>query len=48
MVIADEMNHDVEHLRFDANHLCSATQFVAVGVEDEGIESPDARFDGHR
>ena len=42
LVVAYQLGQDVEHLRFDTNHLVTVTQFVALGVEDESIEAPQA------
>jgi hypothetical protein len=40
VVVADQLRHDVEHLRLDADHVTAATQFVAGRVEHEVVETP--------
>ena len=42
LVVAHQLGQDVEHLRLDAHHRISVTEFVALGVEDELIEAPQA------
>ena len=42
LVVAYQLGQYVEHLRFDTNDLVTVTQFVALGVEDESIEAPQA------
>ena len=42
LAVADQLGQDVEHLRLDADHLVTVAQFVALGVEDESVEAPQA------
>ncbi len=48
LVVADQVDHHVEHLRLDADDAVAATQFVASGVQHEVVESPDTRHSGCR
>jgi hypothetical protein len=42
--IADQLREHVEHLRLDTDHVIAGAQFVALRVEDKGVEAPHAGF----
>jgi hypothetical protein len=44
MRVADQFGEHIEHLGLYADHVIAGTQFVALRVENKGVEAPHAGF----